>query len=194
MLKVEPVILEGSRLRLEPLAEEHLAGLYEVADPAIFEFMMMWYAPSSLDDIKRNFEQIRKVPGILPFAMVSRESGNILGTSSFFDIRPEHGALEVGATWIGRDHQGTSVNPEAKLLMLSHAFESLGCIRVQLKTDARNMHSRRAMEKLGAKFEGILRQHMIRPDGFRRDSAYYSILDTEWPDVKRGLEMRLSER
>jgi RimJ/RimL family protein N-acetyltransferase len=108
------------------------------------------------------------------------------------DIRPKHMGLEIGTTWIGRAHQGTKVNPESKLLLLAHAFERLGCERVQLKTDGRNLQSQHAIEKLGAVKEGVLRKHMIMPDGFVRDTVMYSIVAAEWPDVKRGLEARLA--
>ena len=107
------------------------------------------------------------------------------------DIRPEHRSLEIGSTWIGRAYHGTKINPECKLLLLQHAFENLGCLRVQLKTDERNLQSRAAIEKLGAKFEGTLRKHMVLHDGFVRNSAMYSITDEEWPAVKERCIKRL---
>lgn len=127
----------------------------------------------------------------MPFAMVLRESGRAVGSSCYLDMRPEHRGLEIGATFIGAAHRGTCVNPEAKLLMLAHAFDELGCIRVQLKCDARNMQSRRAIEKLGARREGVLRHNTIMGDGHLRDTVMYSILADEWPGVRRGLELRL---
>ena len=124
-------------------------------------------------------------------AIVSKESGSAIGVSAYFEVRPEHRSLEIGNTWIARQFQRTKINPEAKFLMLTHAFEELGAIRVELKTDARNRQSRRGIEKLGAKREGILRSHMIMPDGHIRDTVVYSITAAEWPNVKESLIARL---
>ena len=127
----------------------------------------------------------------LPFAVIHLESGKAIGCTRYLEIHPEHRNLEIGGTWYGAPYQGTGVNTEAKYLLLHHAFEILGCIRVQLKTDLRNVRSQRAIERIGAQKEGILRDHMILPDGTIRSSVYYSILKTEWPDVKAMLEERL---
>ena len=130
-------------------------------------------------------------PAQLPFAIVETDKGRAVGSTRFLNIRPEHRGLEIGWTWIGREWQRTSVNTETKFLLLRHAFERLGCIRVELKTDARNERSQQAIERIGAKREGILRSHMLVQEGFRRDSVYFSVLDEEWPAVKEGLEKRL---
>ena len=126
------------------------------------------------------------------FATVSRESGSVLGSTSFLAPRPHDRSVEIGGTWLVPAAWSTGANVEAKLLMLAHAFDALGCVRVELKTDARNERSRRAMEALPAEFEGIHRQHMVLPDGTLRDSAWYSVIDREWPGVRENLERRLA--
>jgi RimJ/RimL family protein N-acetyltransferase len=131
------------------------------------------------------------LPDTLMFAMVLRESGQPVGITSYLEIRPAHRGLEIGNTWIARPWQGTQVNPENKYLLLRHAFESLDALRVQLKTDGRNLRSQRAIEKLGALKEGVLRKHMILQDGYVRDTVMYSIIAEEWPRVREGLEARL---
>ena len=123
-----------------------------------------------------------------PFATVENESGRAIGSTRYFDIRPEHRGLEIGWTWIGVAHQRTAANTECKRLLLVHAFDVLGALRVQLKTDARNVRSQRAIERIGAVREGVLRAHMILPDGFVRDSVMYSITSADWPAVKSRLE------
>jgi len=112
----------------------------------------------------------------------------VAGATRYMEIRPEHNGLEIGGTWYGAEFRRTPVNTESKYLLLRHAFEKLGCIRVQLKTDSRNERSQRAIERIGAQREGLLRNHMILPDGYYRHSVYYSVLDTEWPKVKKKLE------
>ena len=118
-------------------------------------------------------------------------SGRVAGATRYLNMAPEHRGLEIGGTWYGADFQRTAVNTECKYLLLEYAFETLGCIRVQLKTDERNLRSQRAIERIGAKYEGILRNHMILPDGGYRDSVFYSIIDSEWPGVKKSLEEKL---
>jgi len=124
--------------------------------------------------------------------MILQGDNRIVGSSSYLDIKPEHRALEIGATWINREWRGTFVNPEAKYLMLQHAFETQGAIRVQLKADARNEPSVAAMRKLNLVYEGTLRKHMIKDDGTTRDTAFFSVLDDEWPAMKQRLEDRLA--
>jgi RimJ/RimL family protein N-acetyltransferase len=124
----------------------------------------------------------------IPFAIIHRAGGRAIGSTRYLDIRREHRGLEIGWTWVGTAHQRTSVNTECKYLLLRHAFEELGAVRVQLKTDLRNERSQRAIERIGAVREGVLRKHMALWDGFIRDTVYYSILDSEWPDVRRRLE------
>lgn len=188
---VEPVHLEGRVIALDPLSLDHAPALWRVADLDIFAYMTLWPADTSLDAFQAYVQQVLKRPSACPFAIVLQETGQPVGITSYLDIRPEHRGLEIGNTWIARPYQGSRVNPESKYLLLRHAFETLGAIRVQLKTDLRNVHSQRAIEKLGAHKEGILRKHMILPNGYVRDSVMYSITDDEWPGVKAGLEARL---
>lgn len=127
----------------------------------------------------------------LPFAVIHLDSGQVIGSTRYLEIHPLDLGLEIGGTWYAAAHQRTAVNTECKYLLLRHAFEALGCIRVQFKTDLRNERSQRALERIGAAWEGVLRNHMLLPDGTRRHSVYYSILDTEWPLVKKGLEEKM---
>jgi RimJ/RimL family protein N-acetyltransferase len=126
-----------------------------------------------------------------PFAIIHLETGTAIGVTTYMDIQNHNRGVEIGNTWVARPHQGTNVNPEAKYLLLRHAFDDQGALRVQLKTDRRNLQSQRAIEKLGAQHEGILRKHVVMPDGYIRDSVMYSITDDEWASVKARLESRL---
>ncbi len=190
-MDVKPVILTGRTLRLEPLTMEHAEGLHRVAELSLFTYGVIMPHDMSeagwLDYIRR----FLAIPGRVPFAIVLLENEQPVGTTSYFDIRPEHRGLEIGYTWLGKAYQGTQVNPENKYLLLRHAFETLGAIRVQLKTDGRNLQSQRAMAKLGAKYEGTMRHQVILPDGYRRDNVMFSIIEEEWPQVKAALEARL---
>jgi len=188
---VTPVTLTSPLLRMEPLAEPHLPGLWRKVTPELFQYMNFWWWGETFDEFASVARAIMKRPDLVTFAMVLAETGEPVGSSAYLEIRPEHRSLEIGATWVSKPYQQTFVNPSAKLLMLQHAFEDLGCIRVQFKTDARNMQSQRAMEKLGCKKEGVLRTHVICRDGYIRDSVYYSIVDSEWPAVKTDLLKRL---
>lgn len=127
----------------------------------------------------------------LPFAVIHLPTNQTIGMTRFMDIRPKDRALEIGGTWYSPSYQRTAVNTECKLLMLTHAFEAIGCIRVQFKTDLRNIRSQQALERIGARREGVLRNHMILPDGYIRDSVYYSIITSEWPEVKETLLKKL---
>jgi RimJ/RimL family protein N-acetyltransferase len=124
----------------------------------------------------------------LPFAVIDLTSGRVAGATRYLNIMPKDRGLEIGGTWYGTDFQRTVVNTECKYLLMSYAFEKLRAIRVQLKTDSRNERSQKAIERIGAKKEGVLRNHMILPDGYFRHSVFYSVLDTEWPEVKKNLE------
>jgi RimJ/RimL family protein N-acetyltransferase len=192
-MKVEPVTLEGRVVRVEPLGVQHAADLWDVVkdDPDFFKYIWTWHGASGVEGFEEHIRQTLLLPDWLAFAIVLQENGRAVGSTSYLDIRAAHRGLEIGSTWIGKAYQGTLVNPENKYLLLRHAFETLGAIRVQLKTDGRNIHSQRAIAKLGAKLEGTLRKHMVLPDGFLRDSVMFSILDEEWPEVKAGLERRL---
>ena len=191
---VRPLTLEGTHVRLEPLAERHVAGLYAVGRQADDWAYMPRGCFTSEDDCREWVLEALTEEGQVAFAILDRVSGEPVGSSRYLNIRPPHRGLEIGWTWLGRDWQRTPVNTEAKLLLLGHAFEALGAIRVEFKTDERNTRSQAALERIGATREGVLRQHMIVQDGFLRNSVYFSILDDEWPAVKEGLRDRLSGR
>lgn len=194
IMQVEPVTLEGNFVRLEPLAMRHAESLALVSnEPEIWRYM-----PSTLltlPQIEQWIEatlQLQDTGTILPFAIVEKVTNRAIGSTRYHDIILKDRGLEIGWTWLGKNYWRTAINTECKYLLFRHAFEQLNCIRVQLKADGRNQRSRNAIERIGAKFEGILRQHRIMPDGYYRDSAYYSVLDKEWPEVKAALEEKLS--
>ncbi len=187
----EPVILEGHCVRLVPLSLGHVEGLFKIIERETFRFLLSEPEPWSIDGFHQYVSQILAMPDRVPFCILRRPMDEPIGSTSFLDIREEHQSLEIGHTWIAKSFRQTCVNPEIKLLMLGHAFDRLKAIRVQLKTDDRNLQSQRAMEKLGAKREGTLRKHMILANGFVRDTAMYSITDDEWPPVKERLLARL---
>ncbi len=189
-MKVEPVRLDGRVVRVEPLTVSHADDLWRVADPSLFRYMWTWDG-ASLEALRASIRASLVLPDWCAFAIVLKESGKAIGSTSYLDIRPAHRGLEIGSTWLAHKHQGTLVNPENKYLLLRHAFETLGAIRVQLKTDGRNLQSQAAISKLGAKLEGTLRKHYVLPDGYMRDSVMYSITYEEWPGVKAALEKRL---
>ena len=195
-LTVQPVTLTGRHVRLEPLSEAHIPDLAVAGcDEDIWRYML-YGAIRTEDDMRRWVEDIlgRQRRGTdLPFAVIHLGSGKAIGGTRYLDIRPEHRGLEIGGTWYAKAHQRTVVNTECKYLLLQHAFEHLGCIRVQFKTDQRNERSQRALERIGAIQEGILRNHMILEDGTIRHSVYYSIIDSEWPTVKAKLEKFLQK-
>jgi RimJ/RimL family protein N-acetyltransferase len=182
---------------VEPLAAEHEPGLQAAAsDPEMFAWMPVDMAASKqalrnwLTTSLASAEQGREVP----YAIVSAESGAVLGSTRFLELRLEHLRAEIGWTWVTRSAWATGVNVETKLLLLEHAFERVGLRRVEFKTDARNERSRGALLSLGASFEGILRKHMVVRNGGERDSAYYSVIDDEWPGLKERLRSRLAAR
>ena len=187
--------LEGRLVALEPIREEHREPLRAAAaDPVIWAWMQIdgsdpegfdrWFAHAL-----REVEAEREAP----FVTIQREGGAVFGSTRYMTLRPEHRGVEIGNTWLAQSAWSTGANVEAKLLMLEHAFEGVGVIRVEFKTDARNVESRRALEALPATFEGILRKHMLIHAGIR-DSAYYAITDDDWPAVKTNLERRLQGR
>ena len=187
-------MLSGQTVRVEPL-EQRLAAdlLAAAADPEIWLYIPA-PQPSCLGDVAAlvaaalhdaaNGEQV-------PFAIIDQHSGRAVGSTRYLEIRPADRALEIGWTWYAREAQRTAANTECKYLLLRHAFEDLGALRMQFKTDARNLRSQRAIERLGAVREGVLRKQRILHDGFVRDAVYYSIIDEEWPTVKRQLEAML---
>ncbi|MFL5642318.1 MAG: GNAT family N-acetyltransferase [Chloroflexota bacterium] len=186
---VEPVVLEGDRVRLEPLRADHLADLLVVGlDPPVWRWTIM--GPQDEAGLRRWVDTAlaNAAEGIeRPFATVDRATGRAIGSSRFMSIVPEHRRLEIGWTWVGTSWQRTGANREAKLLQLTHAFETLRAQRVEFKTHSRNERSRNALAGIGATFEGVFRNHMIMPDGSVRHSAYFSITSEEWPAVKDRL-------
>jgi RimJ/RimL family protein N-acetyltransferase len=190
-MEVKPVVLTGKHVRLEPLTEEHAPGLAEMGAGQTFWDFMLYGNINTVDDMHNWVLDIlaRAEKGTdLPFVAIHLASGRVAGATRYLNIMPKDRGLEIGGTWYGPEFQRTPVNTECKYLLLRHAFETLGCIRVQLKTDLRNERSQKAIERIGAVREGVLRNHMILPDGRYRHSVFYSILDTEWPEVKKRLE------
>jgi RimJ/RimL family protein N-acetyltransferase len=187
------VVLEGPHVRLEPLEHRHADDLVEAAaDPLIWRWLPVQVA--SPKDLERWIDDALAAAAAgteQAFAVVDVPTGRAVGSTRYMDIAPAHKGVEVGWTWYARAAWGGVVNPESKLLLLTHAFEDWGAIRLYLKTDSLNERSRSAIARLGAKYEGDLRNHRIRPDGSYRHSSYYSILDTEWPAVKRSLLERV---
>lgn len=195
-LVVTPVVLEGRWARLEPLDPRHIDDLAAVTgDEEIWRYLPL--ALTSTARLSAWVDEalaLQATGTVLPFAIIDRASGRAIGGTRYLNITPRDRGLEIGWTWLARSAWRTALNSECKLLLLRHAFETLGCIRVQFKTDRRNERSRQAIERLGAQFEGILRQHMIMRDGVYRDSVFYSIIDSEWPAVKERLTRRLYDQ
>jgi RimJ/RimL family protein N-acetyltransferase len=190
---VEPVTLEGKHVRLEPLSLAHHAALCEAG---LDEDLWRWIAaPVRTSEQMRAYIETalaeQAAGTALPFATIERASGRATGSTRYGNIDRSNRRVEIGWTWIARTWQRTAVNTEAKYLMLRHAFETLGCIRVELKTDSLNERSRKAILRIGAQEEGTFRHHMITASGRIRHSVYYSVIDSEWPAVKAGLEERL---
>ena len=185
--------LEGRYVRLEPLVQAHHAALCAVGlDPELWELIpYRVVAPEDMAAYIQTALDAQAAGTALPFATVDLASRQVIGSTRYMNIDRANRRVEIGATWIARPWRRTAVNTEAKYLMLRHAFEDLGCIRVELKTDALNLRSRNAILRIGAKEEGTLRQHMITWRGRLRDSVYFSILDSEWPRVKQDLEQKL---
>ena len=186
-----PVVLEGRFARLEPLDLEHAQGLYAIGqEESIWQYLLRPKL-ESLEDGQNHIREAQQLAAAglqIPFAIIEKKTGLVAGSTRYLDLRCSDRGIEIGYTWVGVPYQRTAVNTECKYLLLRHAFEDLGAVRVQLKTDGRNLRSQRAIERLGAVREGVLRKHMALWNGFIRDTVYYSILDGEWPDVKRKLE------
>jgi RimJ/RimL family protein N-acetyltransferase len=193
---LDPVILEGSFVRLEPMTLEHHAKLSEVGlDPEIWRYTIaMIRSPEEMREYMQSAIELQRVGTSLPFVTIERSSGRVVGSTRYGNYDPPNRRIEIGWTWLARPWQRTAINTEAKYLMLTHAFEKLHCVRVELKTDVLNTPSRTAMLRIGAKEEGILRKHTLMWTGRYRDSIYYSILDEEWPQVKDQLEKMLTAR
>jgi RimJ/RimL family protein N-acetyltransferase len=194
MITVEPITLTGTHVQLIPMQPAHADALWAAAqDESIWQWTLSRISSRADTDRYIAYALEQQARGNqLPFVTISRATGEIVGSTRFDEITPEHRRVEIGWTWLTPRWQRTPINTEAKYLMLRHAFEVWACVRVQLKTDALNVRSQRAIERLGAVREGVLRSHYIMPDGRRRDSIYYSFLDTEWQTVKAHIERLLS--
>ena len=194
-MDVGPVILEGRLVRLEPLAARHVDALIEAADPSVFRWTVE--ANDTPDLVRAHLERAMAATGdgtIVAFATVERATSRPVGCTRFLAIDRVNRHLEIGWTWVTPTFQGHGYNDEAKLLQLTHAFEVLGCHRVEFKTDSLNERSRGALAGIGATFEGIFRNHMNMPSGRLRHSAWYSVIDDDWPSVKAHLRARLEGR
>lgn len=194
MINPQPITLEGHGVRLEPLAPAHRDGLSAaVADGRLWE---LWFtvvpAPEQIEQYIKDALAVQQTGKMLPWAVRELSSGAIVGSTRYHDIVPEIDRVEIGYTWYAASWQRSRVNTACKLLLLSHAFETLGCQVVGLRTDNFNFASQKAIERLGAKKDGVIRHHLPRRDGTARDSVMYSILLSEWRDVKRHLELRMA--
>jgi RimJ/RimL family protein N-acetyltransferase len=191
MIQVVPVVLEGRGIRLEPLSQDHAAGLALAA--ADGELWKLWFTQvPEPAQVQATIAKALTESGRQPWAVRELAGGAIIGSTSYHDIVPAIDRVEIGYTWYAASRQRTNVNTTCKLLLLTHAFETLGCKVVGLRTDGFNFRSQRAIEALGAKKDGVLRHHAARRDGTARDTVIYSILAHEWRDVKRHLESRLA--
>jgi len=193
MTFIEPITLTGDHVVLEPLDRSHEGGLARAA--ADGELWRLWYTSVPLPELAGEYIgaalEMREEEGAMPFAVRDKASGEIVGCTRCFNAEPGHRRLEIGYTWYAKRVQRTAINTESKLLLLTHAFEQLRCIAVEFRTSWFNEASRRAIERLGAKQDGVLRNHMIMPDGTYRDTVVYSIIESEWPAVRRHLRFHL---
>ena len=185
-------VLEGRNVRLEPLERRHADGLWEASRDARTWAWLSIAQPATREELDAFIDAALAASDAgTEIPLVTMRGVGIVGSTRFLALRPEHGSVEIGWTWLHPSVWGTGVNVEAKLLMLRHAFETWGCRRVELKTDALNARSRGAMEAMGATFEGVHRHHMLVRGGENRDSAWYSVTDDDWPGVRDGLVARL---
>jgi RimJ/RimL family protein N-acetyltransferase len=194
MIHLHPTTLEGHGVRLEPLTSEHRDGLAAaVADGELWRLWFTWVPePAKMDAYIAEALAGQKAHHMLPWAVRELKSGAIVGSTRYHDVIAEVDRVEIGYTWYGKRWQRSHVNTACKLVLLGHAFDAVGCKVVGLRTDNFNFASQRAIEALGAKKDGVIRHHRARPDGTVRDTVIYSILATEWLDVKRHLELRLA--
>lgn len=185
--------LEGSIVTLEPLRAEHAEELWVAAQaPEIWDWLANLNVRERFDIWMRLTLEAVEAGVEGPFTTRDAQTGRAIGSSRFLNVRPADRVVEIGWTWLNPSAWRTGANVETKLLMMRHAFEALDCVRVEFKTDARNERSRAALAALPAQFEGVLRNHMIVPDVGQRDSAYFSVIDSEWPEVEANLERRLA--
>jgi N-acetyltransferase len=190
-----PVVLYGERVRLEPLDHRHAAALVESGDDDLWRYMPVARpeTEAAMVDLIDKAWKAAAEGAEIPFAVVDDQTDRAVGSTRFIEIRRPDRGLEIGWTWLSPPVQGTGVVNECLFLLLRHAFEELGAIRVQFRIDGRNERAQRALERLGAAREGVLRQHRLMWDGVYRDTVYYSILDPEWPAVKATLEAKMLE-
>lgn len=186
-----PTTLSNEIVTLEPIALKHTADIVESIDADVFKYMAMRSSVITTNEVRRYIEFQIKRPNTVTFAVIDNATGKAIGSSSYLNISADHYGLEIGSTWITKSTRGTKINPSMKLLMLAHAFEQLGAIRVVLCTDNRNEHSKAAIAKLGAHPESIVRNHIIMPDGHFRDSAVFSIIPPQWEAVREQLIARI---
>jgi RimJ/RimL family protein N-acetyltransferase len=191
-MAIAPVVLEGRHVRLEPLSPEHTAGLAEVGlDHDLWKWIPTPVrTPEEMSVYVQTALNKQAAGSALPFALIETSSGRVVGSTRYGNIDRLHHRVEIGWTWVTRQWQRTPINTDAKYLLLRHAFETLKCIRVELKTDSLNDRSRAAILRIGARQEGIFRNHMITASGRIRHTVYFSIVDSEWPEVKARLEAR----
>ena len=192
-LRVEPVVLQGKNVRLEPLSQDHAQGLYNRGRVEADWAYMPRTCFIDMPDTRQWVDEALGAAAQLAFAIVETAKDRVVGSTRYLNIRPDHRSLEIGWTWLGQDWQRTAVNTEVKFLLLSHAFERLGCVRVEFKADARNERSQRALERIGATLEGVLRNHMIVQNNYVRDSVYFSVIDSDWPQVKKRLQKHIDQ-
>ena len=194
MAFVDPVVLRGGIVEMTPLERADRSGL--VAAAADGELWKLFYTrvpgPDRMDHAIEGFLRQRDSGAMMPFTVRLLSTGQIVGMTTFCNIDGDNRRLEIGYTWYARSVQRTGVNPECKLLLLTHAFEELGCIAVEFRTHWHNRQSRQALERLGAKQDGVLRSHMLMPDGSLRDTVVFSIIECEWPAVRNELRRRLA--
>jgi RimJ/RimL family protein N-acetyltransferase len=192
-MRIEPIRLDGEHVVLEPLSRAHLGPLATVLDPKLLQWFPKPVTNNiELADFIEEALHAQDAGSALPFATIDRASGRVIGSTRFANIDRANRKLEIGWTWIARSFQRSAINTEAKLLMLAHAFETLGAIRVEFKTDSLNRQSRAALTRLGAVEEGTFRNHMITASGRVRHSVWFSVLDSEWIKIRRRLEDRLA--
>lgn len=192
-MAIAPVTLEGRYVRLEPLTSVHTTGLAEIG---LDEDLWKWI-PAPVRTLEEMSAYVQTAlseqanSSALPFALIEKTSGRTIGSTRYGNIERTHHRVEIGWTWVAKQWQRSAINTEAKYLLLRHAFETLKCIRVELKTDSLNARSRAAILRIGAREEGTFRNHMITASGRIRHTVYFSILDSEWPEVKTRLEYKL---
>jgi len=193
---IEPVTLTGTKVLLEPLSLEYKDGMIEAVKDG--ELWKLWYtsvpSPETTEKYIHKAMDMRKKAGAMPFIILDKETSKVIGCTRYFNVDEENQRLEIGYTWYSKSYQRTSVNTECKYLLLSHAFEKLDAIAVEFRTHWHNHKSRAAIARLGAKQDGVLRNHVKSPDGSYRDTVVFSIINVEWPAVRQSLLFKLNEQ